>query len=146
MHNKRRLLVGISWENNIRFCRNMSYLTVYNSLLLSVVIFVIILLAGDVHPNPGTKSSESLSSLYSTDLYNFLNLPNHLSTTHYNVQSIANKLDNLIAEFSYFDIVLHSPRLGCTMNTHRTNYSFLPSIHLSEKTELVIDMGVLFCT
>ena len=39
-NNKRRLSVGIRWENNIRFFRNMSYLTVYNSLLLSVVIFV----------------------------------------------------------------------------------------------------------
>ena len=30
--------------------------------------------------------------------------------------------------------MFHSPRLGCTMNSHQTNYSFLSSIHLSEKT------------
>ena len=40
-----------------------------------------------------------------SDLYSFLNLPNHLSIVHYNVQSISNKLDILISEFSYFDIL-----------------------------------------
>ena len=43
----------------------------------------------------------SSSSLYSTDLNNFVNLPNHLSTIHYNVHNVY----NLIAERSYFDIV-----------------------------------------
>ena len=119
-------LVGIHWENNIRFCRNMSYLTVYNALLLSVVIFVIILLAGDVHPDPGPKSTESSSSLYSTDLYICLDLPNHLSAIHYNFQSIANKLDNLITECSLLTL-FHSQRLGCTMNTHLTTLSNLLS-------------------
>ena len=73
-----------------------------------VVIHLLILRAGDIHPNPGLQSSESSDSLSSTDLYNFLNLPNHLSTVHYNVQSIANKLDTLIAEFSFFDVVSFS--------------------------------------
>ena len=136
-HNKRRLLVGIRWENNIRFCRNMSYLTVYNSLLLSVVIFVIILLAGDVHPNPGPKSSECSSSLYSTDLYNFLNLPNHLSTIHYNVQSIANKLDNLIAEFRYFDIVSFSETW--LHDEYSSNELLFPSFYPPERKDRVSD-------
>ena len=70
-----------------------------------VVTHLLILLAGDIHPNPGPQPSESSDSLSSTDLYNFLHLPNHLSTVHYNVQSIANKLDTLIAEFSFFDVV-----------------------------------------
>ena len=65
-----------------------------------VATHLLILRAGDIHPNPGPQPSESSDSLSSTDLYNFLNLPNHLSTVHYNVQSIANKLDTLIAEFS----------------------------------------------
>ena len=63
-----------------------------------MVILLMILLAGDVYPNSGPQTSESSSSLYCTDLYNFMNLPNHLSIVHYNVQSIANKLDTLIAE------------------------------------------------
>ena len=73
------------------------------------MILILILKSGDVHPNPGPPPSES-SDIWSSslDLYNFLNLPNHLSTIHYIVQSIANKLDTLIAELSFFDVVSFS--------------------------------------
>ena len=80
----------------------MFYSTFYCLLPLSVMILLLILKSGDVHPNPGPPHSESSDSWSSSlDLYNFLNLPNHLSTIHYIVQSIANKLDTLIAEFSF---------------------------------------------
>ena len=73
------------------------------------MILLLILKSGDVLPNPGPPPSESSDSWSSSlDLYNFLNLPNHLSTIHYNVQSIANKLDTFIAEFSFFDVVTFS--------------------------------------
>ena len=69
----------------------------------------LILLSGDIHPNPGPDGgNHSVHTSSSTDLYNFLNLPNHLSTVHCNVQSLANKVDVLISELSYFDLVSFS--------------------------------------
>ena len=72
--------------------------------------------SGDVHPNPGPSSmpSYSSSSNFSNSLndsfsfLNTLNLSKHLSFIHYNVQSIANKLDILTAELSDFDILAFS--------------------------------------
>ena len=70
---------------------------------------MLILLSGDIHPNPGPDGgNHSVHTSSSTDLYNFLNFLNHLSTVHYNVQSLANKVDLLISEFSYFDLVSFS--------------------------------------
>ena len=82
------------------------------ALIIICIIWLIILLlsSGDVHPNPGPSDFDVLSNHTSTsstsyDLYNFLNFPNHLSTVHYNVQSIRFKIDLLMTEFSQFDIV-----------------------------------------
>ena len=72
-------------------------------------MITLLLSSGDVHPNPGPSdsdvSSDYTSSTTSHDLYTFLNFPNHISTVHYNVQSIRYKLDFLLAEFSQFDII-----------------------------------------
>ena len=93
-HDKRRLLISKRFEDNGKFCRSVFHFIFYNLLL--------ILRAGDVHPNPGPQSNESSCSVSTTtDIYNFLNLPNHLSTVLYNVQSISKKLDTLTAEFSF---------------------------------------------
>ena len=62
-------------------------------------------LSGNVHLNPGPHSDTSSTSFCTGELYSFLNLPSHVSIVHYNVQSISNKLDILISEFSYFDIL-----------------------------------------
>ena len=108
-HNKRRLLISKRFEDNVKFCRLVFHFIFYNLLFLALVILLLILRAGDVHPNPGPQSNESSCSVSTTsDIYNFLNHPNHVSTVHYNVQSISNKLDTLIAEFSFFDILSFS--------------------------------------
>ena len=73
-----------------------------------------LLLSGDIHPNPGPISTpslgsfqESLVSLYS-EPFNFSNLSNHLSFVHYNVQSFLPKTDLLVAELCEFDILAFS--------------------------------------
>lgn len=78
-------------------------------------LWILLLMCGDVHPNPGpghsTSSSISSSSSLSHGSFSFLNtlnLSKHLSFIHYNVQSIANKLDILSAELSDFDILTFS--------------------------------------
>ena len=75
------------------------------------MIFVINL-SGDVHPNPGpTEYEESpdtpstSTNSYDIHVYNFLNLPNHLSVVHYTVQSTRHKIDLLFSKFSQFEII-----------------------------------------
>ena len=75
-------------------------------------LWTLLLTSGDVHPNPGASSMSSNSSSSnfsnsSNDSFSFLNtlnLSKHFSFIHYNVQSIANKLDILTAELPDFDI------------------------------------------
>ena len=81
-------------------------------LVLNVVtwLFVLLLCAGDIHPNPGpqsvsSSSSSSISSNMSTDVFSSLSLSHNLSFVQYNVESIVNKLDILQAELFEVDIL-----------------------------------------
>ena len=76
---------------------------------------ILLLLSGDVHPNPGqistsshSSSSSSSGESFSFSFLNTLTLSKHLSFVHYNVQSIVNKLDILSTELSDFDILAFS--------------------------------------
>ena len=71
----------------------------------------VLLISGDVLPNPGpaftsSTSSSSSSSHDSFSFMNSMNLSQHLSFIYYNVQSIANKIDSLTAKLTDFDILL----------------------------------------
>ena len=68
----------------------------------------LILLSGDVRPNPGPSSASSTTSSMDSSVTNVLSQFHHLSFIHYNVQSIYNKLDVLTAELSDFDILAFS--------------------------------------
>ena len=99
---------------NIKFTRVVCLLGALAIALLW--LWTLLLTSGDVHPNPGPSSMSSNSSSsnfsnslnYSFSFLNTLNLSKHLSFIHYNVQSIANKLDILTAELSDFDILAFS--------------------------------------
>ena len=99
---------------NIKFTRVVCLLGALAIALLW--LWTLLLTSGDVHPNPGpsSMSSNSSSSNFSNSLndsfsfLNTLNLSKHLSFIHYNVQSIANKLDILTAELSDFDTLAFS--------------------------------------
>ena len=83
-------------------------------------IFAILLLSGDIHPNPGPLSSSSSSSdslSIHPSAYNFSNLCNHLSFAHNNVQSLVPKLDILEAELLEIDV------LGFTETWLNSSYS-----------------------
>ncbi|MCG7876873.1 MAG: endonuclease/exonuclease/phosphatase family protein [Candidatus Thiodiazotropha endolucinida] len=94
-------------------------------LLFAIVIvtwlFILLFIAGNIHPNPGPSfvssvdsSQESLSSsslssaLSSSTAWNLTYLSKHLSFVHYNVQSIAPKIDLIAAELFDFDILAFS--------------------------------------
>ena len=76
----------------------------YFSLLYKWLILLILLL-GDISESPGpsdTDSSDSDISKNSLDLSLYENI---FSVVHYNIQSLANKVDQLQVEFSHFDII-----------------------------------------
>ena len=67
---------------------------------------IILLCSGDVHPNrdPSTTSSADNSYNMSDSIFKSISLNHTLSFVHYNVQSIASKLEILHAELLQFDI------------------------------------------
>ncbi|KAH3752709.1 hypothetical protein DPMN_187335 [Dreissena polymorpha] len=73
-------------------------------------MFLFILLCGDIHPNPGPISRQKLESASTsfTSSSQSVDISNHLSFMHYNVQSIIKKLDILYTEFKDFDILSFS--------------------------------------
>ena len=131
--NKSRILIRNSQAKNTRYsCWVVSLSFRFVTLFFVVWTGSLILLSGDIHPNPGPDNGYHLDhSSGSTDIYNFLNLPNHLSTVHYNVQSLANKVDVLISEFSYFDLVSFSETW--LDNSVSTQDLLFPNFHPPER-------------
>ena len=79
-------------------------------LTILVTTWIVLLLqqSGDIHPNPGPSSVSSDSSSTTASLLNSIDLSNHLSFVHYNVQSVLPKLDVLFAELRDLDILAFS--------------------------------------
>ena len=79
--------------------------------MVATWLAVLLLCSGDVHPNPGPLSTSSASSISSSSsslsntLLDALKLNHHLSFVHYNVQSMASKLDILQTELFDFDVL-----------------------------------------
>ena len=101
---------GKLYNSNFKFTIQRIML-LFSSVLLTW-LYVLLLQAGDVHPNPGPSSNSSsmqdlptASSVLNNDFSSFAN---HLSFVHYNVQSLAPKLDTLAAELMDFDILAFS--------------------------------------
>ena len=104
-HIRRRIVFGKEFLNNCKFTRHVILLLI--TIIMTTWIFAILLLSGDIHPNPGPYSSSSSSDSLSIQpsAFNFSNLCNRLSFVHYNVQSLVPKLDILGAELLEFDVL-----------------------------------------
>ena len=117
-HPYKKLLIGNTIRKNLQFTRYTLYIAV--TVIVGWLI-VLLLLAGDVHPNPGpmnisnysvtvsdisTDNDLSSSSTNTSDICT--DLSHNLSLVHYNVQSIKPKLDILYAELFGFDILTFS--------------------------------------
>ena len=98
---------GKLYNSNFRF--NLQGIMLLFSSVLLTWPYVLLLQAGDLHRNPGPSSSSSnMQGLYTASSIlniDFSSLANHLSFVHYNVQSLAPKLDTLAAELMDFDIL-----------------------------------------
>ena len=106
--NQCKCVIGLKQINNILLTRYLgSYVIVTFSVLQVLILSSLILLAGDIHPNPGPASTDSnVSSMSSvTSNRDFIDTSKHISFVHYNVQSIAPKLDLLYTELKEFDIL-----------------------------------------
>lgn len=92
--------------NNIAFTRaGILFLCLANLLLWALNL---LLACGDVHPNPGPNSVNSLDeSSFSSSTTTGL-LSNHLSIFHLNVQSILPKIDLVRSEADAYDIAVFS--------------------------------------
>ena len=83
------------------------------SLLITSVVLSwtvdLILLSGDVHPNPGPDSGTSLADFsVSNSVNSFSALANHLSIIHLNLQSILPELDLIKCESLAYDVLVFS--------------------------------------
>ena len=108
----KRSIAGKHYTTNVKFT-----LQIIEILALSIIIswlYVLLVVSGDVHPNPGPLSASSSNSyLYTTymssSFLSSLNLSSHLFLfVHYNVQSKVPKLDLLSTELFDFDILSFS--------------------------------------
>ena len=111
----RKLPIGVVHLYNIMY--NIKYikdcLETVAIATFSAWLFVLLLISGDVHSNPGPASTSSISSSSSSSrdsssFFNSMNFCKRLSFIHYNVQSIANRIDILSAELTDFDILAFS--------------------------------------
>jgi hypothetical protein len=101
----KRILPNGQSEKNQNFISGLVSLLVATTLVIWLCFLLI--LSGDIHLNPGpsTSSISSNSTSCSSDVYDFLNLPHHLSVIHYNVQSLQHKIDIVISELGSFDVL-----------------------------------------
>ena len=104
-HIRKRIVFGKEFLNKCKFTRHIILLLI--TIITTTWVFAILLLSGDIHPNPGPFSSSSSRDSLSILPYafNFSNLCDHLSFVHYNVQSLVPKLDILGAELLEFDVL-----------------------------------------
>ena len=109
---------------------------------LLVFLVILIVLSGDVHPNPGPEISRS-NSTSSSYLSESINLSKYISFMHYNVQSIKHKLDTLFAEYRDFDILSFS-ETWLSASTPTSDLSF-ENFHEPERKDRIGDShgGVL---
>ena len=116
------VLLGQRYLNNVRF---VSRLLWFGCIITSITwLYILLYIAGDIHPNPGpytssvndnSSSSSPSSTLLSSSstspvssMLNVTDLSRYLSVVHYNVQSIIHKIDVLGSELLNFDILTFS--------------------------------------
>lgn len=69
---------------------------------------LLLLLSGDIHPNPGPATSCNTSESSSPSSVSHEQLSSHLSIFHLNVQSLLPKIDLIRAESELYDIAVFS--------------------------------------
>lgn len=89
---RHKIICSLKYAHNV--C--LSYLVCLTFLLVTFCTWLatLLILCGDIHENPGpvnfsrSSSGSSVSPDNNSSIQQILNLPNHLSVVHYNVQSV----------------------------------------------------------
>ena len=114
----------------------------YHMVFSLLMVHLLLLQSGDVHPNPGPSSissdtSDNLSRSSASSILDSINLSRHLSFVHHNVQSIVPKLDMILAEFFDFDVLAFTETW---LNPNITSDDIsLISYHQPERKDRVAD-------
>ena len=79
----------------------------YHMVFSLLMVHLLLLQSGDVHPNPGPSSvsSDTSDNFSRSSASSILDASRHSSFVHHHVQSIVPKLDMIMAEFFDFDIL-----------------------------------------
>ena len=101
---KRKIELGQKAIKNALFCQYLSDILFH---CIVCVISLLLLVSGDVHPNPGPNVSLDTSTSSScSDIPGMSVLRDHLNIVHLNIQSMYLKRDILEVEMQYYDIVV----------------------------------------
>ena len=93
----KKIVYGLTHYMNVTFTKTCIISLMCSNLF---VLFLILKLSGDIHPNPGPQSDSLLSSNISTVF------PHNLNILFLNIQSILLKIDLLEAEVQNYDILV----------------------------------------
>lgn len=96
-----RAVGGTNCAENYAFSFKLVYCLMVSNFWLFTMI---ILLSGDVHPNPGPGSASSFGSSPTASIQT--SFYEHLSIVHVNIQSLFPKMDILEVELQYYDLVI----------------------------------------
>ena len=99
----KRCIIGSTILDNQAFAA--SIFQTFSCVVFATWLIVLLLIAGDIHPNPGPQSCSSESSSLS-GLHPSACSDSNISILHLNIQSLLPKLDLLEVELQPFDIVL----------------------------------------
>ena len=91
----------------------MNLITLCNQTFLlsfacvSLWVFFLILLAGDIESNPGPDMLDHSSdyNISNSSTYDISIFEQNFSIVQYNIQSLMGKVDQLQIELSYFDVI-----------------------------------------
>ena len=102
-------------NTNLRFtiaCLSLLLVSVFLSWVIDLI-----LLSGDVHPNPGPDSVSSLADTSTSSSISTLGaLSNHLSIMHLKIRSILPKLDLIKCKSLAYDVLVFTKKLAETRN------------------------------
>ena len=87
--------------------RNIQFNIVFAMSICSL-FYILLLLSGDIHPNPGPASCSNASESSSSSSISHEQLSSHLSIFHLNVKSLLPKIDLIRAESELYGIAVFS--------------------------------------
>ena len=128
---RKKVIPSETFLSNVKF----TFLTLHCAalLVLCYLISIILIISGDIHPNPGPSLSNTSSPNSSFSSIGAVDTSKYFSFVHYNVQSIVPKLDTLLTEFKEFDILAFSETwLGQAVSSENL---LLDSFHTPERKD-----------